>query len=543
MTKKKTFMQGAVILAAAGVVIKMMGAVFRIPLANLIGKQGMAYYQAAYPIYVLFQTISTAGIPVAISRMVSERIAVNNHKAAHRVFRVSFALLFGIGAISFLICFFGAEFLLSISSEAMWDAKYAMRAIAPALLFVPIQAAYRGYFQGMQNMKPTATSQIFEQFFRVVTGLCLAYFLLSYSEPFAAAGAAFGATAGAIGGLIVIIIIYYKKRNSIKMEIAAEAESQRLSDDSDNVEAASEILMKIFVIAVPITIGAAIMPIMNAIDLAIVTNRLSATGWNGEEVRGLFGLLTGFVNPLINLPQVLTQSVAVSLVPTIAAAYKSKDHEFLHHNVSLGLRTSILVGLPMAFGMMALSEEILLLLYPTDKVGAITAAPMLLTLGFGIIFLSTIQTLTGVLQGVGKQMIPVRNLFIGAIAKVILTYTLTGIPSINVNGAAIGTVAAYIIAATLNIIAVQKYTGTKFNIGLTYIKPAVAGLAMIICVRLSYFICSFIFGNAISTLVSIAVGAAVYAVMILVSRAITEEELRLLPKGEKLVKLFQKVKR
>ncbi|MDR3242453.1 MAG: polysaccharide biosynthesis protein [Clostridiales Family XIII bacterium] len=535
---KKTFMRGAVILAAAGVIIKAMGAVFRIPLANMIGEQGMAYYQAAYPIYVLFLTLSTAGVPVAISRMVSERIALDRPEAAHRVFRVSFILLFCIGIASFSICFFGADFILNFFN-GMKDAGYALRAIAPALLFVPMMAAYRGYFQGMQDMRPTAASQVVEQFFRVLTGLSLAWALFPRGESFAAAGASFGASAGAIGGLILVMAIYGARRKRAGASGGAGYGFAKPAESAD-AEPARDILVKIFVIAVPITIGAAIMPIMNAIDLAIVTNRLTATGWTEEAARGLYGLLTGFANPLINLPQVLTQAVAMSLVPAVAAAYKREDMEFLRHNVRLGLRTAVIVGLPCAFGMMVLSEQIMLLFYPADRDAAYGAASCLSVLAFGIIFLSTIQTLTGVLQGVGHQMIPVRNLFIGAVVKVAVTYVLTGLPEINVRGAAIGTVAAYVIAAALNVSAVRKYTGTKFNISLTYVKPAVSALTMSVAAWAVYSLSSAFFGNSVSTVLSVALGVAVYAVMLFVSKSITREELVFLPKGEKLAAFLEK---
>ena len=530
---KKSFIQGAVILGIAGIIIKVMGAFFRIPLANMIGDKGMGYYQTAYPIYVLFLTLATAGIPIAISKMVSERIAVDHHYEAYRVFRVSFTLLFSIGICSSAILFFGAGPIVNAIGNP--GAKYAMMAIAPALLFVPIMAAYRGYFQGMQDMKPTATSQVVEQFFRVAAGLTLAYFFIHQGREYAAAGASFGATAGAIAGLISVIAIYYFKKNSLK---GAVDRTFRVSTEKN-----SDILTQIFMIAVPVTIGAAIMPIMNAIDVGIVMRRLQETGWTEEAANGLYGQLTGMAGPLINFPQVLTQAIAMSLVPAIAAAYKQKDMNFLNYNVRLGIRTAIIIGLPCALGLMTLSEPIMLLLYPMQKASAVSAAPCLFVMAFGVIFLSTVQTLTGVLQGLGKPMIPVRNLFIGAIVKVILTYTLTGVDSINVKGAAMGTVAAYIVASSLNIMAVKKYTGVKFDIMLTYIKPITSALVMSAAVWISYRIFFGFFGNALSTVFAVLIGVTVYGVMLFVTKSIKKEELKVLPKGGKLLNIINKIKR
>lgn len=526
-------MQGAVILGIAGIIIKVMGAFFRIPLANLIGDKGMGYYQTAYPIYVLFLTLATAGIPIAISKMVSERVAVDHHYEAYRVFRVSFILLFSIGICSSAILFFGAGHIVNAIGNP--GAKYAMMAIAPALLFVPMMAAYRGYFQGLQDMKPTATSQVVEQFFRVAAGLTLAYMLISKGREFAAAGASFGATAGSITGLITVVGIYYFRKNSLKSDV------ERTYHVS--TERSSQILASIFMIAVPVTIGAAIMPIMNAIDVGIVMRRLQETGWTHEAANGLYGQLTGMAGPLINFPQVLTQAIAMSLVPAVAAAYKQKDMNFLNYNVRLGIRTAIMIGLPCAFGLMTLSEPIMLLLYPFQKASAVSAAPCLFVMAFGVIFLSTVQTLTGVLQGLGRPMIPVVNLFIGAIVKVILTYTLTGVESINVKGAAMGTVAAYIIASSLNIIAVKRITGVKFDFMLTYVKPVASALVMSAAVWISYRILFGFFGNALSTMLAVMIGAVVYCAMLFVTRSIKKEELKSLPKGGKIINLMNKFKK
>ncbi|MDO4552867.1 MAG: polysaccharide biosynthesis protein [Bacillota bacterium] len=536
---KKTFLQGAVILGVAGLIIKGLGAVFRIPLGNIIGDTGMGYYQTAYPIYVLLLILSNSGIPVAVSRMVSERNAIDHHYEAYRVFRVAMALLACIGLVSAAFLFFGAEFLVGISGNP--NARLAMMSIAPALFFVPIMAAYRGFFQGQQDMKPTAVSQVTEQFFRVAVGLTLAIVLAGAGLEYAAAGASFGATAGSVAGLAAVAFIFLKRREKIMAQVRR--------DEKRSGETTGYILKTILVIAVPITIGAAIMPIMNVIDLAIVMRRLQAVGFTAEAANSLYGQLTGFAGPLINIPQVLTQAVAMSLVPAVAAAFKRNDLGFLRHNVELGLRVSLTVGLPCAVGLMALSEPIMLLLYPMEQASAANAASCLFILSFGVIFLAAVQTLTGVLQGVGKQNIPVRNLCIGAVAKVALTYGLTGITALNVRGAAIGTVAAYIIAGTLNLLAVRKYTGARFDPVVVLWKPLGASLVMWLCVWLStktvyplLYGCvdSRLMANGAATVITICLGAAVYGVMLVATRAITSEEIRLLPGGARLARVLER---
>ncbi|MDD4582910.1 MAG: polysaccharide biosynthesis protein [Eubacteriales bacterium] len=539
---RKTFLQGAVILGIAGLIIKLLGAVFRIPLANIIGDTGMGYYQTAYPVYVLLLTLSTAGIPVAISRMVAERNALGHPYEAYRVFSVSFVLLFGIGIFSSALLFFGAEAIVNYLGNP--GAKHAMMAIAPALFFVPMMAAFRGFFQGTQDMKPTALSQVAEQLFRVIIGLTLAILLISRGLEFAAAGASFGATAGAVGGLGTIILIFIYRRKDIFREIG--------KFPGEPIEKSSSILIQILIIAIPITIGAAIMPIMNTIDLAIVIRRLAASGFTHDAANSLYGQLTGMAGPLINFPQVLTQAIAMSLVPAVAASYKRREMDFLRYNVELGLRTALILGLPSAFGLMILAEPIMLLLYPAQRASAVSAAPSLMILAFGVIFLATVQTLTGVLQGIGKQLVPVGNLAVGAGVKVVITYVLTGIPSINIQGAAIGTVAAYIVASVLNLLAVRNYIGTGFDLKLTIIKPLIAVLVMSGCVYLSHRLHYEVLGklmesdtisNALATIISISLGALVYGFMLITTKAISSEELKLLPKGEKLIRIFSRYKK
>ncbi|MFA7502034.1 MAG: polysaccharide biosynthesis protein [Anaerovoracaceae bacterium] len=531
--KNKTFLKGALILGVAGLTIKALGAVFRIPLTNIIGDGGMGYYQTAYPIYVLFLTIATAGLPTAISRMVAERLAVDEPGEAHRVFRLSFRLLLSIGLVSSALLYFGAGHITALIREP--EAVHAMKATAPALFFVPLMASFRGYFQGRQNMAPTAMSQVVEQLFRVSIGLGLAVYFLPKGLQYAAAGASFGASAGGLFGLLGIGLLYMRHRSDFAEGIACANREAKQSSRA--------ILWGLLIIAVPITVGAAIMPIINAIDTAIVKARLMQIGYDSDIARGLYGQLTGMAAPLINFPQILTQAVAMSLVPVVASAYRRGQNEFMRENIALGLRLALLLSIPAASGMAVLARPIMLLIYPLQKESAINAASCLAILAWGIVFLATIQILTGVLQGVGKQIIPVRNLLAGAAVKIVLTYVLTGIPSINVRGAAAGTVAAYLTAAVLNIAAVKKYTGVAFDLQMTLVQPLLSAGVMSLSVVVVHRTVSAFAGSSLATLLSVAVGVAVYFYMVLATGAVTVEELSALPQGDKLARLFGRWKK
>lgn len=544
--KKQSLVQGAAILGVAAIIVKLLGALFRLPLVNWIGDTGMANYGPAYYIYAFFLILATAGIPIAISRLVSESRAVDNHYQAHEYFRVARNLMFAIGLISFIILFVFAPNIAELIKNP--DSALAMRAIAPSLLVVPLLAAYRGYFQGMQNMKPTAVSQIVEQFFRVVVGLVAAYVMFfSISSGFfyenfnkyerGAAGASFGATAGSIGGFLMIYWIFAMSKKGIFFRVR---QSRQMGAASTNA-----MLKRILIIAIPITVGAAIMPIINLVDAGLVMSRLQvAAGFTQAEAKSLYGQLSGLVGSLINFPQAMTQAIAMSLVPMVAGAYKVNDYETMEKNIRVGLRMSVIIGFPAAVGLLVLAQQILLLLYPAQKAAALSATPVLMIMAVGVAFLATTQTLTGVLQGVGKQMLPVRNLFIGVLVKIVLTYILTGIPSINVKGTAFATVVAYFIASVLNIIAVKKYTGVTFGFGLTYIRPLIASLVMGASAIGSYkLLFKLIQRNSIATLLAVFIAVVVYAIMVFLTGAISVDELDNFPYGDKIKRLVNKVYR
>ncbi len=533
-SKNKSFIGGTLILGLAGLIIKILGAAFRIPLGNIIGATGMGYYQKAYPIYNLFLTLAIAGIPTAIARMVAERNAVDKPKEAYKVFRSSFYLLLCTGIVTSSLLLFGAKWLTG-SYLSTPKAVYCMQAIAPALLFCPLMSAYRGYFQGRQDMKPTAVSQVVEQIFRVAIGLGLAVILLPKGVEFAAAGASFGATAGGIFGFIGIAFVFLKSKKVIFSEF-------EISNESD-IASTKEILKEILVIAIPITIGSAVLPIMNTIDMMVVEKRLMAIGYSADIANSLYGELTGFAQPLINFPQVLTQAVSISMVPLVASAFKRKETLFMQDSIRLGIRYAVIIALPCAVGMSVLSEPILVLLYPGQRESAINAASCLAILAISVIFLGLTHAFTGILQGIGKQIIPVRNLAIGAVAKVVVTFCLTGIPSLNVRGAAFGTLTAYAVSAILDFISVIKHTGTKFDYKLTVLKPVISVAIMGVVVYAIHHFVSLYIGNAVACVVSIVVGVIVYLIAVLITGTLTVEELEGLPKGKTIVKIVKKFKK
>lgn len=537
----KSLVKGAAVLAVAGIFVKVLGAVFRIPLANYIGTEGMANYSPAYYLYAFLLVIATAGLPVAISKMVSERCAVGQFREAERVFKVSRTLMIIIGIIGFCLLFFFSDFIADLIN--IQGASLSMKATAPALLLVPLMSSYRGYFQGMQNMLPTAISEITEQIFRVAVGLAAAYFMMNSAVIAAdykdiergAAGGCFGASAGAVGGLLTILLIYLMVRGQIKGRIR--------HDKTTEHESSKTILKKIVVIAIPITIGATIMPLVNLIDAAIVKSRLLDAGFTNSMANDIYGQLTGLAEPIIGFPQVLISAIVVSLVPMVAAANKLKNKKDLQNSISLGLRFSMILAFPCAAGLFVLAAPVLMLLYPAQKASAMNAAPCLQVMALSFILLALINTMTGILQGIGKQVYPVIYLFTGMIFKLAVTWILTAVPSINIVGAAMGTMAAYIVAAFLDFRAMKKFTGVRLSMRLIIIKPLISSVVMAIPVFFVYKLIFMVLGsNSIATLAAILTGVIVYGVMIIKIKAVTRDELMVNSLGRKAAAVCDKLR-
>ena len=529
--KDNNFLRGAAVLGIAGVIVKILGAFYRIPLGNILLDEGMGYYQTAYPFYVLLLTLSTAGFPVAIAKLVSEKRALGDYRGAFKVFKISFFTLLVVGMLSSVFVLLKGEQIVAYLENS--QAYYALLGLIPALLVVPIMAAMRGFFQGHGMMEPTALSQISEQFFRVSLGLLFTYLTLDQGVAKAAGGATLGGSFGALAGTLAIGYIYLKRRPAIIAEMGSAKESQDTN---------LSIIKELLIIAIPITIGASIVPIMNTIDTLIVLRRLQTIGYSQVAANSLYGQLTGFAQTLINMPQVFSMAIAMSLVPAISRAKTMGDQEEVRELASSGIRITLLIGLPAAFGLFILAEPIIGLLYFKNPESVIVSVGELLKiLSFSVIFLTLVQSLTAIMQGLGKPFIPVRNLFIGGFIKVILTYSLTGIESINIKGAAISTVVAYLIGAVLNIVSVKRYTGVDFRKGKIFMDPLLSALGMMFSVKLIYILFERFLGRPkLGTLVSIGIGVLVYAALLLVTGAITEEELSLLPKGEKLSKRLKK---
>jgi len=523
---KKNFIRGAAILGVAGVIVKIIGAVFRIPLGNWVGDLGISYYQTAYPVYNWLLVVSVIGIPTAISKMISEKDALGDTEGMQRILKVSFWTLSGIGITTMLLLVVLARWICAIVNNPL--AVWSMYSIAPALFFVSLMSVFRGYFLGLQKMEPHGISQVIEQFVRVAVGLGLALYLYKSNLAMAAAGATFGATAGSFVGTLYILYCYLQYRKNRP----AEDPNNRFTKESYR-----NILKKLLIIAVPITVGSSVMPIMNIIDLGIVINRLVQIGMDHVAARQLYGQLTGYAATVVNLPMVITGGVQISLVPAVTQFVVLGAKEELDRIIETGIRIGLIVALPCALGLVVFSTQIMHLLYPMQKNVADSAGHILAVLGWGVLGLAMFQALTGILQGLGKPWIPARNLATAACIKLALGYTLVGIPALNIVGAAASTGISFAIAALLNFFSLMHYRKQKLNVQMVLIKPVTATVAMVVAAKGSYFILVHLAGSRIATVLAIVIAGLIYLITLIAIKGFYDEDYDLLPGGRKLKKL------
>ena len=528
MSKEK-FLKGALILTVAGIIVKVIGSVNRIFLSRLLGGEGIGLYQMAYPIYLLALSISSAGIPVAISILVSEKAALQDYRGANRVFKISLFLLTITGAVFSVLLYFGAGWLIEHQFVRDPRAYYAIAALAPAIFFVTILSSYRGYFQGMQMMLPTGVSQIAEQFVRVITMVGFAYMLLPRGLEYAAAGASFGAGPGAVAGLLVLLFFYWKYRRDLREKMEHQPLMQQ--------ESGSSIIVRIVKLALPVSLANIMLPVVSNIDLLIVPPRLEVAGYTVEQATELFGYLTGMAVPLVNMATILTASLAASIVPSVSEANTLGDRAAIYDRTSTALRIANLITIPAFVGMWLLATPISTMLYATPKAGVCIAISAL-----GIFLLGIHQVTTGVLQGLGHTAIPVVNMVLSAGVKVGLSWTLTGMPALGIVGAAWATIADFGVAALLNMFFIYRFIGFALDVGDT-LKTAVAAAVMgVVCLGLYELLFSQGLGNTISTLTAIVAGGVVYAALLLLVGSIGERELLKLPVvGRPVVNFLNKI--
>lgn len=464
-TNNSKFLKGTMILTISSIIVKVIGSLNWIILSRVLGGEGIGLYQMGFPIYLMAITVSSAGVPVAISIITSEKLANKDYRGAKRVFNVSLRLLLISGLIFSSALFFGADFLINQHIIRDSRAYYSIIALAPAVFFVTFLASFRGYLQGWQIMTPTATSEVVEQLVRVITMLVFADLFMPYGLAYAAGGASMGAGAGAFCALLVLMWFYRR----LKRRLHAEIEAQ---DDSISTESAGHIIKRLLKLALPVSLTSLMLPIGANLDLLIVPQRLEAAGFDVRHATELFGYLTGMAVPLVNLATIFTAAMTISLVPSISESRALERFDAIRDKIRLAFRVAMIITFPCFMGLFFLAEKVAALIY-----NAPGAAGAIQTMSVGILFLGMHQISTGILQGLGKTAIPVINMILACIVKVVMSWWLTAIPFLGIKGASMATVADFAVAAIINMGFIYKYTGFTFSLG-SLLKPLLASGVM-----------------------------------------------------------------
>ena len=534
--KKSTFFGGAAILAASAILVKVIGAIYRIPLGNILSDEVMADYNSAYNIYNFFLTISTAGLPVALSKTISEANALGRHNQVQRTFRVAFLTFLTLGLISFFcMTVLAAPMAQVVISNP--KAVYCVMALAPSVLCVCIMSAFRGYFQGHFNMMPTGISQVIEAFFKLVVGLALALFLVNVVQKpeLGSVGAIIGVSCGSVVALLYILYLFFRDRKR----------RQRIHA-TDRPDGSMRILSNLLKLAIPITLGSAATSLVTLIDTKLVMSQLQSVYQTvdglGKEAaldaaRGLYGIYSKTMS-IYNLPFSMMVPLTACIIPAVSASLARRDHLGAQKVSESALRIGLLLALPMGMGLFALGGPIMGLLFPSIDVEV--AGPLLSVLGLASIFVALQLLCNSILQANGMVNLPILAVVIGGVVKVVVNFILVGNPDIRINGAPVGTLCCFIVISALEIFIIRRSIPAPPSFLRAFLKPFVPSAIMAAAAWAAYgLLTNFLrFGNALATIGGIGVGVVVYLVLVLALRVLSREDLELMPKGDKIAKIL-----
>ncbi|MBR5441360.1 MAG: polysaccharide biosynthesis protein [Clostridia bacterium] len=577
-TKKQNVLGGAIVLVVATALVKVIGAIYKIPLTSIIGSLGRGYFASAYNIYTPIYAISMAGLPVAVSTIVSRNVALGKYRDVKQVLKVTFPLFLLLGLVGTGAMFVAAKpYVDSVGSPL---ALYSVFAIAPSILFCCVMSTYRGYYEGLSNMYPTAISQVIESLGKLIFGLSLSKLVISYSfKQIEATGSVFGtvieqesdtaivyamAAAAAIVGVTlgtVFACIYTILRHKIKKD----GITQDKLVNSPLAGTKKSTMKEIIAIAVPTAISSLVLNITNFIDTWMIQNRLeSVVSRHFDEIMSIYGdsitaasvakenihtFLYGAYDTTMdfkNLIPTIMMTLGVSAIPIISGAMAKKDHKLVGDTVNTVFRMTMLIALPAGAGFMALSGPILTLLYEgtANEPGISVAAPVMALYGLMMAILTLSAPLTNILQAIGRADVPAKSLALGCGIKIGLNYLLIGIPSINVNGAVFGTAAFYLFCIIYNYAVLKKETGVKIDLKTVIIKPLIASVLCGVSAYGMYLVVTRVvgLGNTLACLAGIAVAVLVYGISVLLMKTLVKNDILMLPKGEKIAKILEKYK-
>ena len=523
--KQNTFFGGAAILAVGIVLVKIISAVYKMPLINILGK-GYADFTNAFNIFNILLMISTAGIPVAMSKMISQANAEGRRNQVHKIFRVSALFFLAFGAVCSLAMFFGADAFAGLMNNP--KSAISMRVLAPSVFFVSGLAAFRGYAQGHSNMTPSSVSQIIEALFKLIVGLSLAMFLvhIGKDESTAAAGAIVGVTVSELAALLYMFWDFYRTRQ------------QEPPAGHDKTWSTKKILAVCLSLAIPITLTSSATSIITAVDTSLVQGQLqNALGMSLDDARDLFYQYSG-VQTVYQIPASLMVAITASVIPAVTVAFQQRRRRHAAQIVGSALKTASIIALPSGVGMIVLGKPIVMLLFP--RLYANIAGPILSLLGAASIFVCIMLVCNSVLQAHGILNLPIATMLIGGIVMVIFDFFVVAIPKVNIFGSPIGSCIGYGITCCLDLFLVYRIVPGCPGYLRIFGKPLLASVLMGAAAWAVYgLVYRVISRNAIALILAMGVAAVVYFGLLVGLKTLTKDDLALMPKGDKIGRLLR----
>lgn len=530
------------ILAVASVICRLIGILYRIPLTNILGNEGNAYYGYAFEVYALMLLLSSYSLPLAVSKLVSARVAKGQRKNAYRIYKC--ALLFAgvVGILVSLITYFGADFIAG-TLMSMPMSAVALKVLAPTIFVVAVMGVLRGYYQGLGTMMPTVFSQIIEQIINAAVSVAAAFYLYSYGKKidallytesygpaYGAAGGTLGTGAGALFGLLFLLLVAAIYKPVINRHIRRDRTAYK--------EGYSEIFMILFLTIIPVILSTAVYNISSILDQGMFNKIMALQGNNSKYTAEIYGIYTGKYKLLTNVPVAIASALAASTVPTLSRALAEGNERAVARKIGSSIRFTMIVVIPCAVGFTVLASPILQLLFNDSEV----LPARLLQLGSITVILYSLSTLTnGILQGINQMRIPVRNAAISLVIHLIALFIMLTVFKWGIYAVLYANILFALLMCILNAIAIRKNIHYEQEIKYTFVIPGIAAIFMGVLVFLIHFLLYKIVSNNISTIIAIGVGVIAYFILLLALKGVNRDDLEHMPKGYMIINIAQKL--